>query len=71
MRSLYHVFYCFTDLTKKNTDDISVVIGKITVNAVKSKLQSLTTEAAKCIFSVIMLSLMSGFTAAAFLAANE
>ena len=58
LRSLYHVFYCFADLTKKNTEDISVVIAKITVNAVISKLQLLTTETAECILSVIMLSLM-------------
>lgn len=72
LRSLYHVFYCFTDLTKKNTEDISVVIAKITVNAVISKLRLLTTETAECILSAIMLSLMSALTArAAFLAANE
>ena len=71
LRSLYHVFYCFTDLTKKNTGDISVVIAKITVNAVILKLRLLTTETAECILSAIMLSLMSALTAAAFLAANE
>ena len=72
MRSLYRVFYCFTDLTKKKTKDISVVrFAKITVNAIISKLLSLTTETAEGVLSMIMLSLMSTITAAAFLAANE
>lgn len=65
-------FYCFTDLTKKKTKDISVVrFAKIAVNAIISKLLSLTTETAEGVLSMIMLSLMSTIIAAAFLAANE
>ena len=51
---------------------LSLQLQQITLNAVISKLRPLTTETSKSILSgILMLSLMSAFTAAVFPAANE